>query len=529
MPAHHAPARALLLAALLAAPAAAQEPHHPAGERLGTVHFATSCRPDVAPAFDRAIALLHSFEFRGATNGFERVLAADSTCAMAHWGIAVARWSNPMAASIRTPAQLAAGARAVAAGRRVAASATERERGYLEAVAQLYDDVERRDQPARLAAYERAMADLAARHPDDPEAAIFHALAVVMTAPPSDKTYAHQRRAGATLERLWKAQPDHPGLAHYIIHSYDVPSLASLAADAAARYAEIAPAAAHALHMPSHTFTRVGAWDASVATNRRSAEAAMRDSSLAEVLHAWDYEVYANLQMRRDAAARAVLDSLPAVAARFDPRVVAGAAPGWAGVFALAAMPARWALERGEWAEAAALPVAATTVPYADAMTRFARALGAARLGRAEAARLEADSLAAIAARLAAARETYWAEQVAIQRLGAQAWAELAAGRRDEALAHMREAATREDATEKNAVTPGPLAPARELLGDMLLELDRPVEALAEYRATLTREPNRYRALDGARRAADGAGDRTAAAAYARELAKLTGATTRDR
>ena len=525
-----APVRALLFAALLASRAAAQAHPHPAGtsEGLGTVHFPTSCRPEVAPQFDRAVALLHSFEFGAAIRAFDEVLAADSTCAMAYWGIALARWSNPMSAGNRAPALLARGRQASDAARRLAAGATERERGYIAAVTRLYDDYEHVDQRSRVVAYEHAMADLVARQPADTEAKIFYALSLVAAAPPTEKTYAKQRQAGAILESLWTAQPNHPGLAHYIIHSYDVPALAPLAAAAARRYADIAPAAAHALHMPSHTFTRLGMWEASVNTNRRSAEMAMRDSSLAEVLHASDYLVYAYLQMRRDSAATAVLDGLPALAARFDPSAVTGAAPGSAGVFALAAMPARYALERRAWTEAASLVPTASAFPYAEAMTYFARALGLAHVGRLAAAREAVDSLAAIHQRLLARGELYWAEQVAIQQLGAQAWLELAEGRRADAFAPMREAAEREDATEKSAVTPGPLAPARELLGDMLMDLGRPAEALAEYRRTLAKEPKRYRTLDGAMRAATAAGDRAAAASYASELKTLTGSAALD-
>ncbi len=519
-----APLLAPLLTAPLATRAAAQahREHAGPGAGLGTVHFPTSCRPAVAPRFDRAVALLHSFEFGAAIRGFDEVLAADSTCAMAHWGLALSRWTNPTSPTNRPPALLARGRLAADAAGRLAAAATERERGYIGAVARLYADHERLDQRTRVLAYERAMADLAARHPDDVEAKIFYALALVGAAPPTDKSYARQRQAGALLESLWAAHPNHPGLAHYIIHSYDVPALAPQAAAAARRYADVAPAAAHALHMPSHTFTRLGMWEPSVHTNRRSADAALRDSSIAEVLHASDYLVYAYLQMRRDAAAKAVLDGLPALAARFDPNAVTGAAPGWAGVFALAAMPARYALERRAWAEAASLAPASSAFPYTEAMTHFARALGAAHVRRLPVARAALDSLTAIHARLRSGGEPYWAEQVAIQRLGAQAWLALAEGRAADALAHMREAAAREDATEKSAVTPGPLAPARELLGDLLLDVGRPAEALAEYRRTLAKEPRRFRALDGARRAALGAADPAAARRYAADLLALT-------
>ncbi|MDF1504803.1 hypothetical protein [Roseisolibacter sp. H3M3-2] len=521
---HHALVLAAASLAALAgsAPLPAQQHAHPT-PGLGTVRFATSCRPAVAPTFDRGIALLHSFEFGDAIRAFEEVARADSGCAMAHWGIALARWGNPMAAGNRAPAALARGSEAAAAATRLAAGATERERGYAAAAATLFADHARVDQRTRVLAYERATAELAARLPDDPEARIFAALAMVQAAPPTDKTYERQKRAGAILEALWRDQPDHPGLAHYIIHSYDVPALAPQAAAAARRYAGIAPAAAHALHMPSHTFTRLGLWEQSAETNRRSADAAMRTASLGEALHASDYLVYAYLQMRRDSAARAIVDALPAMAARFDPNAVTGAAPGSAGVFALKAIPARWALERRAWAEAAALEPAASPWPWTEAMTHFARALGSARTGRLAEARAEADSLDAIATRLAARGEGYWAEQVGIQALGARGWIALAEGRRDDAVARLREAATREAATEKSAVTPGPLAAARQQLGDRLLELGRAGDAIAEYRRTLEVEPNRLRALDVARRDAEAAGDRAAAAEYARALAGLTG------
>jgi tetratricopeptide (TPR) repeat protein len=470
---------------------AAQEHVHPANERLGTVHFSTSCKPSVAPAFDRGVALLHSFEFGASIRAFSDVLAADSTCAMAYWGIALSRWTNPMAANIRAVPLLRQGRDAITNATRLSANASERERGYINAVAQLYDDFEHREQGARVLAYERAMRELTVRQPADTEAEIFHAISLVGAAEPTDKTYARQLEAGRTLESLWSKQPDHPGIAHYIIHAYDYPALAAKAAEAARRYAGVAPSAAHAQHMPSHTFTRVGMWEQSVESNRRSLEIALRDASIAEALHASDYMAYAYLQLGKENDARAVLQSLPGLAARFDPTAITGAAPGSAGVFALAAIPARWVLERRAWQEAAALEPTATSFPYAEAMTYFARALGAAHINDLAKAKAAIDSLSAIQPRLSAKGEGYWAEQVAIQQLGAQAWLRLAEGRSDEALSLMREAARREDATEKSAVTPGPLAPARELLGDMLMALKRPAEARKEYAATLEREPNR--------------------------------------
>ena len=516
----------LPVCALFTASLSAQQHQHPSGgpEKLGTVHFQTSCAARVAPIFDRGVALLHSFEFGASSAAFEQVLASDSACAMAWWGIALSRWLNPMTPNIRPAPLLQRGRQAVEAGTRVAARATERERAYLAAVATLYTDHERLDQRARLLAYESAMAQLSAGYPDDPEARIFHAISLAASALPTDKTYANQRRAGAMLEEMFAKQPDHPGLAHYIIHSYDYPALADRAAAAAEKYADIAPSAAHALHMPSHTFTRVGMWNESVKTNHRSRDEALRTGAIAEALHAMDYAVYANLQMRRDSAARALLRDIPGLAARFDPVAVTGAAPGSAGVFALAAMPARYALERDAWPEAASLSAASTAFPYAEAMTYLARSIGATRIGDLDRARAAADSLKVIHERLLAAREAYWAESVAIQHLSASAWLALARGQADSAEALLRQAAMREDATEKAAVTPGPLAPARELLADMYFERKRYDAALREYRASLKRDPNRYRSLRGAMRAAAALGDTAAEAEYRRMLVRLTGA-----
>jgi hypothetical protein len=276
--------------------ATAQEHVHPAGaaaEKLGTVHFATSCSPAVAPQFNRAVALLHSFEFGAAIKGFNDVLAVDSSCAMAQWGIALSRWSNPMAAGNRSPEQLEQGRLAADAAKRLSANATERERGYVSAVGQLYNDFEHVDQRTRIVAYEQAMGDLVEKQPVDTEAKIFYAISLAASAPPTDKTYANQRKAGRILESLWAKQPNHPGLAHYIIHSYDYGPLAPEAAAAARRYSLIAPSAAHALHMPSHTFTRIGMWRESIDTNLRSIQVAMRTASIGEALNASENAEYA--------------------------------------------------------------------------------------------------------------------------------------------------------------------------------------------------------------------------------------------
>jgi hypothetical protein len=502
--------------------ASAQQHEHAAAplEKLGTVAFTNSCNAAAQAPFNRGVALLHSFEFGRAIEAMETTLKADPSCGIAAWAIALSRWSNPFAPGIRSAAQITQGREAVDRAR-AAGAKTDRERGFIEAVALLYANAGSANQQTRVVAYRDAMAALSARDPQDVEAAIFYALALTAAEEPTDKTYASRLKAGALLERLFVQQPQHPGLAHYIIHSYDVPALADKALEAAKRYATIAPSAPHALHMPSHTFTRVGDWQASIDANIASAEAARRDRSTAEELHAYDYQMYAYLQTAQDRAARTLLDGLPVVAARFDPDAIGGAAPGSAGVFALAAIPARFALERQAWTEAVALEPHASKFPYAEAMTYFARALGAAHGTDAAAGRAAVASLESIRARLAQSGEAYWAEQVEIQRRGANAWVTFAEGRSDEALAEMRAAAAREDATEKSAVTPGPLVPARELLGDLLVAMSRPGDALIEYEATLKKEPNRFRTLAGAARAARMSNNEAAARRYYDTLVKM--------
>jgi tetratricopeptide (TPR) repeat protein len=510
----------LLGLTLVAAPIA-QQHEHAAGEQLGTVHFPTSCNPSAQDPFDRAMALLHSFEFGLAIEGFTAAVKADPSCAIAYWGIALARWTNPFAATIRPPAQIQQGLEAIRHAEQIGAK-TDRERAYIAAASKLYVDADRLDQRARVVSYEQAMADCAARYPDDREASIFWALSLTASALPTDKTYANQLKAGAILEKLYPEQPNHPGITHYIIHSYDVPALADRALDAAHRYAKIAPSAPHALHMPSHTFTRVGAWQDSIDANIASAAAARKENARAEELHATDYMVYAYLQTGQDNAVWALMKGIPEIAAQFDPNAVVGAAPGSAGVFALAAIPARWVLEHRDWKAAAALrPSAPSGFPYTEAITYFARALGAAHTGAQEDARASIAALNDISDKLAVAKEAYWSEQVAIQRDGAAAFVMLAEGKKTEAIAAMGAVATREDATDKNAVTPGPIAPARELLGEMLLEVKQPAAALEQFQATLRKEPNRFRAVYGAARAAELSGDRPTAQTYYQQLLKI--------
>src|SRR4051812_33883370 len=399
---------AVLACSVAAGSALAQEHQHPAGEKLGTVHFQTSCAPAAGEQFDRAIALLHSFEFGGAIRGFNAVLAADSNCAMARWGIALARWGNPMVTNQRSAAALEPGRQAARGAAAMKTHATAREQAYIDAVGKLYESYETVPQSKRIVDYEQAMNDVATKYIGDTEASIFYAIALVASAPPTDKTYANQLRAGAMLEAMWARQPEHPGLAHYIIHAYDVPALAPQAKAAAERYAEIAPSAAHALHMPSHTFTRVGLWQESVNTNLKSIEAARRDSAIGEQLHAMDYAVYAYLQMRKDAEAKKFMDLLPSVVPNYDANAIKGAASGAAGMFAAAAIPARYALERRDWREAAAINPKSTSYFHTDAISWFARALGAAHTGDRARTRESLDTLKVLSERLAAAGEGYW-------------------------------------------------------------------------------------------------------------------------
>ena len=503
----------------------AQDHQHGASgspQRVGNVTFATSCSPAVQQDFNRGVALLHSFWFSAAIDTFTAVAAKDPGCAMAHWGIAMSWWGNPFA-GYRSANALANGHAAVEKAR-AANPKTPREMDYIDAVALLYKDFATVDQRTRTLAYEKAMEQVAAKYTNDPEARIFYALSIDQTALPTDRTYANLLKAAAILERELPAQPDHPGIAHYVIHSYDVPSLAPRALDAARRYARLAPDAPHALHMPSHTFTRLGYWDESIKTNLASAAAARKDNAASEELHALDYQTYAYLQTAQDAAAKKVVDSIGAIEKRIRVDAADNAAPAPAGFFALAAIPARYALERNAWAEAAALTVHQSAFPWADAITHYARALGAARGGNPATAAKDIEKLGALADALKAKNDSYWAGQVDIQRRIASAWVEFASGQRDAGIAAMRAAADMEDATEKSAVTPGPIKPARELLGEMLLEAGKAADALAAFEQTMKKEPNRFRGFHGAARAAEANGDSAKARAYYAKLVETCAA-----
>src|SRR6266851_7970022 len=463
---------------------------------LGTVHFETSCKPEAQKLFDRGMLYQHSFWYRASQNTFEDVLKADPECGIAYWGIALSLLWNPHAPA---PAKnLAEGAAVLAKAMTVGAN-THRERDYLDALGAMYADYDKVDHRTRMQAYAKAMEQLAQRYPDDDEAQIYYALALNISASPADKTYASQLKGAAILEPIAIRQPQHPGVAHYLIHLYDYPPIAEKGLDAAARYSKIAPAAPHAQHMPSHIFTRVGYWKESIAANIASVRAAKADKSYSDQLHGQDYMVYAYLQLGQDKDARAVIDDM-VQATNFNPDVQG--AP-----FALAASPARYMVERGDWDGAAELAVRPTKFPHILAITHFARALGAARSGEPAAAEADIVVLAELRDKLRAAKDAYWAEQVDIQWQVASAWREFALGKHDAALAAMRAAADAEDRTEKLPVTPGPLMPARELYGVMLLERGLAKEALAAFEATLKKEPQRLGATIGAAKAAETSGD----------------------
>jgi len=483
------------------------------GDQLGKVEFPNSCSPAVQEKLLRGIKMLHSFYYSATQKAFEDVAVEDNSCAIAAWGYASILMANPLQGVGASPKDAPRAQAAIDKGRQMGAK-TERERDYLEAVAAYYEDFANRPERARQLARAKAYEGLAAKYPNDDEAQIFYALYLAGTQLASDQTYSAWLKAAGILEKQFAKHPDHPGVAHYLIHSYDAPPIAQQGMPAARLYARIAPDAPHALHMPSHIFTRVGAWADSAATNRRSADVAGKSNEPDQALHAMDYMSYAYLQLARDGEARKTWD---------EARTVTGLTGIAAGPYALAAMPARYALERGDWRAAAKLVPSPSRYPFTEAMTHFARALGAARSGDPAAAEGDIDKIAALRDTLKAAKNDYWANEVEVMRLSSLAWAALAQQKSDEALDLMRQAADTEDKSEKNIVTPGRLLPARELLGDMLVELRRPAEALKEYEASQLREPNRYRGLYGAGQAAAQSGNRDKARYYFSKLVELAG------
>ncbi|MEP7132950.1 MAG: hypothetical protein ABI914_07280 [Acidobacteriota bacterium] len=520
---------AIALGAGVTSGAFAQEDHshhHGGPESLGTVHFSVSCKPEVQPAFTRAVALLHSFGYEESRTAFAAVSERDPACGMAQWGIAMTYyhpiWAPP------SPVELAAG-RAAAERAAELGATTDRERGYIGSIGAFYRDSDKpdRDHRTRALAYRAALEDLSRRFPDDHEAAIFHAMMLVATAPVGDAGLTQQRRAGDTLNGLLAAEPQHPGLVHYLIHAFDYPMLADQALMAARSYAKIAPSSAHALHMPSHIFTRIGLWKESIASNVASADSARRyvarthpGTASFDAMHALDYLEYAYLQIDDQDKAKAVLEEA-ASAKKFDD-------DSFAAGYALAAIPARWALERRDWAAAAALTPPSAELSwqrfsYAPAISHFARAIGAARTGHLDDARAALSKLEEIHAgfvKTPVPGPYDWTTQVASMRAAAAAWIALAEGKKEEAVELARAAADLDEKAGKHPVTPGAVLPARELLGDMLLELNRPAEALVAYEMSLRSAPLRLNGLYGAARAAELSGDRAKARiAYGKLLA----------
>jgi tetratricopeptide (TPR) repeat protein len=510
--------------------ARAQETHqhqHEHSEKLGRVHFPVSCTPQAQKQFNRAVAWLHSFEYEEAEKTFTQVTVTDPRCGMGYWGIAMSNyhplWAPPNAAELQKGA--AAVEKAKAAGAR-----TQRERDYIAALERFYKDYDRLDHRTRTFTYSEAMEELYRRYPSDDEAGVFYALTLIakgMMA--SDKSYANEKKAAQILNSVLARQPQHPGVAHYLIHSYDYPALAHLALPAARSYARIAPSSAHAQHMPSHIFTRLGLWQESIRSNL-DAQAAAKAHAIRnhmpgawdEQLHAMDYLVYAYLQGAQDKQAQGVLDELYKIR-RVDP-------PDFKVAYAFTAIPARYALERRQWGEAAKLAFPPGTMEafpwerfrWAEAQIRFARAIGAARTGDTASARQEVEKLADIRQSLDEVKGDYdWGKQVEIKRQVASAWLAYAEGAHEESLRLMRAAAELDDATEKHPVTPGTLLPAREQLGELLLELKQPAAALQEFETSLRIAPNRFNGLYGAARAARLAADQKGAKNYYGKLMVL--------
>ena len=501
-------------AALLAINAVAHEDDAKrATEKVGKLNFANSCNAQTQAKVQRGVAMLHSFWWPEGERTFQEIGAEDPSCAaIAAWGFASILMYNPFVGIVpQNMVLLAQGA--IAKGRQLGAK-TEREKEYLEAVAAYWEDFANRTERQRALARSKAYQALAAKYPKDDEAQIFNALYLIAIQERSDQTYSDSLKAAAILEQQFAKHPNHPGIAHYLIHAYDAPPIAQKGLPSARRYAKIAPDAPHALHMPSHIFTRVGAWQDSIMTNQRSAKIALQGKEGDDALHALDYVVYAQLQLGRDSeASKTVSEAL----------AITGSTPRFIAPYAQAAMPARLAVERGAWRDAAQLQPSQSKYPYTEAITYQARAIGAARMGDASAAKADLEQITQRRDALRAAKNDYWATEVEVMRLSAAAWVSLAENKADEALGLMRDAADLEDKNEKHPVTPGRILPARELLGDMLMEVKRPAEALKEYERSQQREPDRFRGLYGAALAAEMAGDARAARRYYGRLVQIAG------
>ena len=512
--------------------AQAEHGDHGNGGTFGSVHFENSCSAGAQKQFDRAVAMLHSFFYPETEKAFRAIVEQEPSCAMGYWGIAISQRPNPLTAPF--PPQLLQQGWSAIQQARAAGAPTQRERDWIDALAPFFESHETVDQTTRTRRYAAAMERLHQRYPNDSEASVFYALALLEAVDLTDKTYASQLKAAAILERLQKSQPAHPGIVHYIIHAYDYAPIAAKGLPAARRYATLAPSAPHALHMPSHIFSTLGMWPDAIRTNlaadqaardyaaSTSAAAKANPASVPGRYHALDFLVNAYLQLAQDRRARAILDerNLPVATAS------GGSITAHTG---FAAIPVRYALERYAWSEAAAIPPMDTPFKQAAAIIYFGRALGAARLGEVSAARQELSRLSTFRNDLASVGDPYWAEQVAIQETAASAWVARAEKDDARAVSLMRDAADREDRSEKHVAMENRLSPMRELLGELLLETGRPAEALREFERSLQAVPKRFRSLAGAARAAERAGNRRSARSYYEQLVALAANADSDR
>ena len=514
---------AAALFALPVQPGARADSGPAAAKALGEVNFQISCGPAVQKTFKEAVWTLHSFWYPEALKGFTAVTEAEPGCAMGYWGIAMSHWYPLWYPP--SPAALKAGAeaveKAVAAGPK-----TEREKDYVGAIAAFYRDSDKLDHHTRAVAYEKAMEQVYLRYPEDREAAVFYGLALNASALPTDKTYANQRKAAEILNKVWAEQPNHPGVVHYLIHSDNSAQFAAAGLDAAICYSKIAPDVPHALHMPSHIFTRLGMWQQSINSNRAAHAAAVAyvrktlgpESFDTETVHTMDYLEYAYLQIAQDRGAKEVVDELTSFRQ--------SAAPNLPTAYAVAAIPVRYALERRDWPAAAALSEPAIgfpleRFPWAEAMIAYARALGDAQTGNIAGAEVEIGRLQSLEDKLKGS-DTYWANQVEVQRLAAAGILAHVRGDDKKAVALVRAAADLDATMDKHPATPSAVLPARELLADLLLELNQPAAALVEYRAMLSTDPNRFRSLLGEARAAKQTGDSATAHDAYRKLVALS-------
>jgi hypothetical protein len=517
-------------AALLALPMHPEARADPGAKVVEEVDFATSCSPAVQHTFKHAVWTLHSFWYPEALKDFTAVTEAEPDCAMGYWGIAMSHWYPLWYPP--SPAALKAGSEAVEKAM-AAPTKTEREKDYIAAIAAFYRDNDKLDHRTRAVAYEKAMEQVYLRYPEDREAAVFYALALDTTALPTDKTYANQRKAAEILNKVWKEEPNHPGVVHYLIHSDDSAQFAQAGLDAAICYAKIAPDVPHALHMPSHIFTRLGMWQESIDSNRAANAAALAyvhkslgaDGFDSETVHTMDYLEYAYLQTAQDGQAKAVVDEL----ASFHQSAGANLPT----AYAVAAIPVRFALERRDWRAAASLSAPAIgfqleRFPWAEAMISFARALGDARTGNIAGARTEITQLQSLEDKLKD-KDTYWANQIEVQRLGAAGILAHVQGDDTNAVELVRAAADLEATMDKHPATPSSVLPARELLADLLLELNQPDAALKEYEEMLRTDPNRFRSILGEARAAKQSGDTAGAHDAYQKLVALSKPTAPER